>query len=156
MQTFSGMQRDSFNFNDIVRCVAFLALFIVYESLSTIYYFLPPLFGFCFALAAVKKEPRFMWAVIVYILFYESEHSLITGSGALFLYIFIKYIMPVLEDFIMSRYVIMIIAVLFAYFGYYIFINALYFVFGANTISFSWFLIYYAAIEATIAVIVLD
>ncbi|MDR1452250.1 MAG: hypothetical protein LBI57_08000 [Helicobacteraceae bacterium] len=155
MQALSGMRRNRVDTRDIVRYGLALFALIIYESLGTIYYLFPPLFGFWFAFVAAKKEPRYLWIAVCYILFYEADHGLITGSGCLFLYFFSKFVVPTIEEVIISRFVVSAIAVASAYFVYYALISLTYFLFGMVPFSFSWLFIYYIAFESMIAAAVL-
>ncbi|MDR2639741.1 MAG: hypothetical protein LBC09_07900 [Helicobacteraceae bacterium] len=155
MQTFSNLQRNRVDPKDIVRYGLILFALIIYEALGTIYYLLPPLFGFCFAFVAAKKDPRYLWLAMCYILFYEADRGLITASGCVFLYFYSRFIVPAIEDFIMSRFVIAVISIMNAYLVYYALISLIYFLFGMEPLSFSWLFIYYIAFESVIVAMVL-
>ncbi|MDR2152483.1 MAG: hypothetical protein LBO72_06655 [Helicobacteraceae bacterium] len=123
--------------------------------MGTIYYLAPPLFGFWFAFVAAKKDPRYMWLAMCYILFYEADRGLIAASGCLFLYFFARFVVPMIEDFIMSRFVISLAAIACAYLVYHPLVSFIYFLFGMEPLSFSWLFIYYIFFEAIIAAMVI-
>jgi hypothetical protein len=145
------MRRNSVDSRDIIRYGILLVALIFYEALSTIYYLMPPLFGFWFAVTALKKERHFVWLAVCYILFYEADHGLIIGSGCLFLYIYSRFALPAIEDLIISRAVITIVSIASAYLCYYALISLIYFIFGMNPVSFSWLFLYYIALESILA-----
>ncbi|MDR0665378.1 MAG: hypothetical protein LBF86_07670 [Helicobacteraceae bacterium] len=155
MQAFSDVRRNGVNPRDIVRYGFILLALVVYESLGTIYYLLPPLFGFWFAFVAHKKDQRYMWLAMCYILFYEADHGLIVASGCLFLYFFLKFVVPTIEDIIVSRFAIAAVSIASAYLVYYALVSLIYFLFGMEPLSFSWLLVYYIFVELIIAAAVL-
>jgi hypothetical protein len=149
------MQRDSIDpLSLTIACVA-VALLVIYEALSTIYYLLPPLFGFAFAFASMRREPIVLYSAIVYIVFYEADHSHIVGSCVLFLLIYVKLLLPRLRDVIFSARVVVAFSCFFAYFGYFIFMNVVLMIFGAPTMELNWLLFYYAGVESALAMILI-
>jgi hypothetical protein len=149
------MQRNGVDTRALIRYGFILAALAIYEALGTIYYLLPPLLGFWFAFVAAKKEPRYLWLAIAYLLFYEADHGLIVGSCCLFIYFFSKFAVSAIEDFIMNRVLVSFISTTIAYVGYNAFISLIYFLFGMDPVSFSWLFLYYIACESILAAAVI-
>ena len=156
MQTFSDMQRISSNPRIIARDLLWLIPLVIYESLGTIYYMLPPLIGFFVALLVINKKERYLPLALIYLLFVEADHGLFICSTWIFLIIFDRFIVPIMEDYIISKSFSIIFCVVSGYALFYMFIYLVYFLFGIPPIPFSWLLAYYAAVEAIFALVVLQ
>lgn len=126
---------------------------VVYESLGTIYYLLPPLFGFFIALLIQNRQSRYVPLVMIYFLFMEADHSLFLFSSWIFLLIFFKLILPFMEEYIVCKRCILVLGVVFGYLGYFFFINSIYFLVGVNTLDWTiWLLIFYIVVESVLVV----
>lgn len=93
MQTFSYMQRNIDDKKNIIYILIF-TISIFYESLTTIYPFLPPLLGiaFWFFLKALNFNNRLLFFLItIYTIFFEVDHSLPLFS-TIFLYLLLYLI----------------------------------------------------------------
>lgn len=149
------MRRISADTQLIIRDLLWIIPLVIYESLGTIYYFLPPLFGFFTAVLVVNKRSRYLPLVLVYMLFYEADHRYLMFSSWMFLFVFFRFIVPLVEDYIISRGTIFFLTVLISYVGLYFFVSLIYFAFGVEALNFSWLFIYYIFIETILALVFL-
>jgi len=147
MQTISNLQRDS---NDNKTALfGWLVFLIVYESLSAIYIYLPPLFGLMMSFLYVKKDEKAYFLVLIFLLFFESNHSFFVFSGWLFLWIFIKFIMPLVEGILDCKICLQIAAVVLSYLGFYSFIIIFNFLIGIQSEVYNYgYILYYIIIES--------
>ncbi len=92
MHTFSRLQRNSDDEKTFLKNIlVFVALFL-YETLSTIYPYLPPLFGLAGWRIATSRDlgEKILWSVYLYI--YETDHGLVccnlllAALGGIFFY----------------------------------------------------------------------
>ena len=149
MQAFSSMRRNRTD-KKILR-IFFLVIGIVfYISISDIYYLLPPLFGVIYVLAQERYEANdinaFYW-LIPLLIFLETSKGLPFLSTLLFMAFSFKVILPKFRKFFGFSKVFIPFFIIYAYFGYFIFLNFMGFLLDYNVPPFSWFLSFYAGIE---------
>jgi hypothetical protein len=149
------MRRISPDTKLIIRDFLWIIPLVIYESLGTIYYFLPPLFGFFTAVLVANKRTRYLPLILVYLLFYEADHRYLMFGSWIFLFLFFRFIVPLMEDYIISRGVVLFLTVLISYVGLYCFVSLIYFAFGVEALSFSWLFVYYVFIETILALVFL-
>ncbi|MDR3347024.1 MAG: hypothetical protein LBN32_00260 [Helicobacteraceae bacterium] len=149
------MQRISADTRTLIADFLWLIPLIIYESLGTVYYFLPPLFGFFAAVLALNKRSRHLLVVLIYLLFFEADHGFFIASSWLFLLLFFRFFVPLMEDNIISKTLIVIFSVAGCYIGYFIFVSLIYFIFGMPAIEWNFLVLYYIAIETILAVVIL-
>lgn len=153
MQTFSNMQRNITYQRDLKQ-FSLLILILVYEAISTIHNYLPPLLGFMFILFlnSVKNANKFLiFTTIIYLLFFEANRDFLIFSSILFFVISIYYIEPKFGKIIKCNRCLIPILITWVYFGYYIFINLNYFILNLEEIGFNPLIIYYIFIESLLA-----
>lgn len=151
MQTFSGMQRNSTNIRTLTHDLLWLVPLVIYEALGTIYFLMPPLFGFMVALLVINKRKRYLPLVLLYLLFYEADHGFFICSSWFFLFIFFRFALPIIEDYIVSRSFTVFLTITACYIGYFLFVLLINFIFGLATPQWSWLLMYYVLIESLLA-----
>ena len=125
MQAFSSMRRNRTD-KKILR-IFFLVIGIVfYISISDIYYLLPPLFGVIYVLAQERYEANdinaFYW-LIPLLIFLETSKGLPFLSTLLFMAFSFKVILPKFRKFFGFSKVFIPFFIIYAYFGYFIFLN---------------------------------
>ncbi len=151
------MRRDIFDKNYLKAFI--LALFIVgYESLSDIYYVLPPLFGVAFVLAdeAYRKNNKLLlFSLLFFLLLFEASKGYLFFSSVIFFYLSFEFILPMIRQFLVCDKCLIPIFIFYAYFGYYVFMELLGGLFRVSVPDFSTIIFYYAFIEALFLAILL-
>ena len=139
-----------------VETIFWFLLLIVYESLSTLYVYLPPLFGLLLAYLYAKQDEKIYVFVFAYLLFYEANHSHIIFSTWLFAWLFLKFIMPLAEENIVCKRCLHVLGIVVAYFGFYLFTSVFNFLLGIQGDEYEYLLlIYYIVVESLLVFIVL-
>ena len=149
MQTFSGMQRSISDQNSLTPFI-YVALFVLYEGLSSIYLFLPPLLGVLFFLfiKAFKKEDLLSIILIVFsILVFESEKGYLLFTTVIYFALVLKLILPKIEQSFNCNVCIKISIVLLAYVGFYFFTSIVSSIFLLPMPAINYYIIYYIVIE---------
>jgi len=117
------MQR-SITYPFYIKAVTLFLLYLVYESLSSIYLFLPPLFGvlfFYFIRALDKQNISLLLLVVLLSLVYEADKGYLMLSSLVFFSFSYKFINPKLEQLIECRRCLDLIYIVMAYIGYWLF-----------------------------------
>ncbi len=143
------MQRSITN-KSYLAPFAYVILFITYESLSSIYLFLPPLFAVLFVLFidALKKEDSFSVFLISFCLVvYESQMGFAIFSSILYFSMIYKFVMPSLKKNFGCRSCIKLASVVLSYFGFYLFLVILSNIFLLPMPSINYYMLYYIIIE---------
>lgn len=153
MQIFSSMQRNSSDSRSLAKDLLWLVPLVVYESLATIYYLLPPLFGFLIALLVVNNASRFLPLVLIYFLFFEADHSFFVFSSWVYLFLFFRVLLPVMQDYIICKRCILVLSVVLGYVGYFLFVSGIYMLVGATPLDWSvYLLLFYIVVESILVV----
>lgn len=143
------MQRSIINQNPLAPFV-YVLLFIAYESLSSIYLFLPPLFAILFVLFinAIKKEDGVEIFLISFCLVvYESQMGFPLFSSIIYFGLIYKFVMPKLKKNFDCRSCIKVASVILSYFGFYLFLALLSNIFLLPMPSINYYMLYYIVIE---------
>ncbi len=123
MQTFSYLQRDSFNKRALVKIFIAFGL-IFYEALHSIYPFLPSFFGlfFCYLLFFLDSRVRFyeIIYIFIYLTIYEIDKGFYFLSFALFFTIYYNFIAEEIRKIIYCKWCLAFIYVSTGYLGYYL------------------------------------
>ncbi len=143
------MQR-SLTYQDGINLFFVLLLYIVYESMTTIYLILPPLFTllFFYFREAIERESYILLGyVTVMLLFFEADNGYMLFSSIAYFTLLHRYIIPSLETIITCEICLKVLMVLFVYIGFYFFslLNSYLFFTAAPEIDS--FVIYYMVIE---------
>lgn len=128
----------------------YVALFVLYEGLSSIYLFLPPLFGVLFFLfiESFRKEDLLAIILVVFsILVFESEKGYLLFSAIIYFALTMKLILPKIEQNFNCKVCIKASIVLLAYIGFYFFTSVLSSIFLLPMPSINYYIIYYIVIE---------
>lgn len=150
------MQRDSSDIRSILKDLLWIIPLVIYESIGTIYYLLPPLFGFFVALLIYNKQERYLLLVLLYCLFIEADRSVFIFSSWIFLFLFFRLLLPLIEDYIISKRAVLIFGVAFGYLGFYLFVNSIHFLVGAPILEWNMLLLlFYILIESIMVVFLL-
>ncbi len=129
---------------------SYIVLFIVYESLSSIYLFLPPLLAVLFVLLskAFKRDDSIAIILISFCLvLFEAEKGYLLFSSIIYFLIIYRFIMPKLRQNFSCAACIKISYILLAYIGYFLFSLLIANVFLLPIPSISYYIVYYIVIE---------
>ncbi len=144
------MQRSITNKKSIKNYFIYTILFVVYESLSSIYLFLPPLFGVLFVLLinAIDKNDTIAVIFIAFCLVvFESQMGYILFSSIIYLLLIYKFILPKIIQNFNCYSCIKVSYILLAYFGFYMFNSFFANVFLLPIPTINYYIVYYIVIE---------
>jgi hypothetical protein len=149
------MQRIGTDYRPVETILWFLAL-VVYEAFSTLYAYLPPLFGLMLAYLYSRNDEKSYFVVFAFLLFFEANHSLIIFSTWIYAWIFLKFIMPVAEENIVCRRCLHVLAIVVAYVGFYLFIQLFNFLLGVPGEGYEYLMfVYFMIVESLLVFVVL-
>lgn len=130
--------------------LGYVALFILYESLGSIYLFLPPFFGVLFVLfvyALDKEDAMSAFAISLCLVIFEADRGYILLTSILYFILIYKFVMPKIIQNVNCKPCIKVSYVLFAYVGFFIFNALLSKIFMMPMPVFTYYIIYYIVIE---------
>ncbi len=128
----------------------YVALFVIYESLSSIYLFLPPLLGvlfFLFIKSLKNDDVIAIFLVAFCLLIFESEKGYLLFSTIIYFGLIYKLVLPKIEQNFNCNPCIKISIVLLAYIGFYFFNVVMSTIFLLPLVGISYYIIYYIIIE---------
>lgn len=144
------MQR-SFTYKEALVALLALLLLVVYESISSILYLLPPLLGAAFYLFCDFADKRYYFrliSIITFLLVLEADKGLVFGSTVIFFVFGYLFITPPLKNLISSQSIYKISLILIAYIGYFSFLSIVGLFVKEELFNLSWIIIYYALLES--------
>ena len=144
------MQRSRTNQKSLRDSFLYIILFIIYESLSSIYQFLPPLLGVLFVLLinALNRENTIGVVVITLCLvIFEAEKGYILFSSVIYLLLAYKFILPKVIQGFNCYSCIKFSYVFIAYVGFLIFNTLFSSIFLVDLPGTNYYIIYYIVIE---------
>jgi len=143
------MQRSLSHQKPLVPFV-YLALFVLYNSLCTIYPILPPFFGVLYLLfsrALQKDDTGSIFLLAIALMVYEANFNFMFGSSIIYFYLLHHFFMPKITQTILCKSCIKFLYVALAYIGYFLFLSLIANIFMLNVPSFHYYIIYYIVIE---------
>jgi len=143
------MQR-SISYKRPLAPIAYIVLFVLYSSMSSIYTFLPPMLAVLFVLfnKALEKNDTFMLLLVIFCLVvFEANHGYSLFTTVIYFYIVYKFIMPKLIQNFSCNSCIKVSYLLLAYVGYYLFLGLIANIFLLPTPNVSYYIIYYIVME---------
>jgi len=144
------MQRSITYKKSVKDLFLYIVLFIIYEALSSIYLFLPPLFGVLFVLLvyALDKDDTISVLLIAFCLVvFEADKGYVLFSSIIYLLLTYKFILPKLIQNANCASCIKIAYVTIAYLGFYL-VNALFAnIFLLPMPEINYYIVYYIVIE---------
>jgi hypothetical protein len=143
------MQRSISHKNNIAPYI-YVALFLVYTSLSGIYLFLPPLLAvlfFLFRKALDREDTTYVVIVSLCLVLFEAENGYTLFSTIIYFTIIYKYVVPRISKNFGCQSCINFMVVSLVYFGFFIFNSLLTSVFFLPEPNISYYIIYYIIIE---------
>jgi len=144
------MQRSISNKKSIKNYFIYTILFVVYESLSSIYLFLPPLFGVLFVLlinAINKNDTVYVIFIAFCLVVFEVEKGYILFSSIIYLLMIYKFILPKITQNFNCYSCVKVSYILLAYIGFYLFNSFFANIFLLPMPSINYYIIYYIVIE---------
>lgn len=151
------MQRSISNQKSISPLI-YILLFIVYESLSSVYLFLPPLLAVLSALFidALKKDDSMQLFVTSFcMIIFESQMGYPLFSSIIYFSLIYKFVLPKIEQSFGCASCIKISQVILAYVGFYLFNMLMSNIFLLPEPSINYYAIYYIIMEFLIVSIFL-
>jgi hypothetical protein len=143
------MQRN-ITYQDVVRSLLYLLLFVVYESLSSIYLLLPPLFAIIF-FYFVKNLDELnylnLFLLIMMLLFYEATKGFFLFTSIIYFFFVYYFIIPKIVQYVNCKGCLGLIYATLAYFGYWIFTLLVAQIFWLELPSVDWYIFYYIFLE---------
>lgn len=125
-------------------------LYLFYESLSTIYLFLPPLFGvlfFYFIRALDKQDISMLLLVTAMLLLYEADKGYLIFSSLVYFAFVYKFILPTIQQIIECKPCLRFFYVVFAYIGFWLFTLLLHQVLWMEVPELGWYVLWYIIFE---------
>jgi len=143
------MQR-SISYQKPLAPFVYTALFVVYISLSSIYLFLPPMFGVLFVLfsKALKKQNSILIFLTSFsLLVFEAEKGYTLFTSIIYFIILYKFVIPKVQQSLSCVSCIKFLSVVFVYVGFYFFTLLLSSIFMLPIPNITYYIIYYIVIE---------
>jgi len=143
------MQRSISHQKPIVPFV-YIALFLLYSSLSTIYLFLPPLFSLLyvsFSRALERQDSTLIFVVFLCLVIFEVNFDYMLFSSIVYFYILYKFIMPKIRQIFSCKSCILFTSVVLSYLGYFLFLMLIGNIFMIATPEISYYVFYYIVVE---------
>ena len=144
------MQRSISNQKSLKEPLIYTLLYVIYESFSSIYLFLPPLFGVLFALlisSLNKENTLYVMFVTFCLVVFEADKGYVLFSSVIYLLIVYRFILPKVIQNVSCNACIKASYILFAYIGFYLFNTVIANIFLMPIPSISYYIIYYIVIE---------
>jgi len=133
-----------------IKAFSLFVLYLLYESLSTIYLFLPPLLGvlfFYFIRALDKQDISLLLLVTLMLLLYEADKGYLLFSSLVYFTFVYKFILPRLQQMIECKRCMLFIYVFFAYIGFWVFTLLLQQVLWMELPTLDWHVLWYIVFE---------
>jgi len=143
------MQRSISHQKPIIPFLAVI-LFVLYDSLGSIYPFLPPLLAVLYVLfsrALENEDSISVFVIVLCLVVFESNYGYLLLSSVVYFYILYKFVMPKIIQNSNCVTCIRALTVLFVYFGYFFFLALLSNIFLLPQPSINYYIIYYIVIE---------
>ena len=143
------MQR-SFTYKKILTGFLLVFIFMIYQSLSSIYLLLPPMLGvlFFYFIRALEKEdlPKLILIILLLLVFEADKDFLLFSTLVYFTFIY-RFVIPRLKIMISCDICLKVLLLLLAYLGFVFFSYVLAQVLWVETPSLHWHIFYYILIE---------
>ena len=143
------MQR-SITYPFYIKAITLFLLYLVYVSLSSIYLFIPPLFGvlfFYYIRAVDKQDISLLLVVTAMLLVYEADKGYLLLSSLVYFSFIYKFILPKLEQMIECRRCLHLIYIVLAYIGFWLFSLLLQKMFWLELATVDWSVLWYIFFE---------
>jgi len=128
----------------------YIILFVLYDSLGSIYPFLPPLLALLYVLfsrALNNNDTVSIFLIVLCLVVFEANYGYIFLSSVVYFYIVYKFIMPKIIQNSSCAICIRAITVILIYLGFFLFLTLLSKIFLLPQPSINYYIIYYMLIE---------
>ncbi len=143
------MQR-SITYPFYIKAITLFLLYLLYESLSTVYLFLPPLFGilfFYFIRSLDKQDISLLFTVVVLLLVYEADKGYLFFSSLVYFSFIYKFLLPKLQQVIECSRCLHFIYIVLAYIGFWLFSLLLQQMLVLEFSTIDWYVLWYILFE---------
>ena len=143
------MQRSISNQKHIVT-FAYIIFYLIYESLSSIYLFLPPMFAVLFVLYSKAMDKQDFVSLIILafcLMVYEADKGYLLFSTIIYFTLVNNFVMPKITKSFNCNSCIKFLYVVITYIGYYLFLVLISNIFLLETPSIDYYIVYYIVIE---------
>ncbi|CAI6144749.1 MAG: hypothetical protein SPLUMA1_SPLUMAMAG1_01713 [uncultured Sulfurimonas sp.] len=143
------MQR-SITHQNTVELFAYIAIFVLYSSLSSIHLYLPPMLAVLFVLFTRSLAHNDYASILILsfcLVIFEANHGYMLFSSIIYFYIVYKFIMPRINQNFSCRWCIKLSSVLVAYPGYFLFLYLTSSIFLLSSPELNYYIVYYIVIE---------
>ncbi len=150
------MQRNSF-YKTNIKYLLFFLFCVIYESLSSIYIYLTPLFGvaFYYLLINIKDQKKYfqIFLVFLYILIFEVDKGFIPLSFIVFFLFYYFFLFERIEHFLNKKISKIFFHTINIYIGYYLINLFLDYLFGYNIPNINFLYLLYIIVDTLISVV---
>ena len=144
------MQRSITNQKLIITKIIYVLMFAVYESLTSVYLFLPPLFAVLFILFsnALRDENVISLLFIsICLLIFEADKGYLIFSSIIFFTLLYKFLIPKLSQNLHCESCVKASSVFIVYLGFYLFSLLISNIFLLEKPDINYYIVYYIIIE---------
>ena len=128
----------------------YIILFVLYDSLGSIYPFLPPLLAVLYVLfsrALDNNDTVSIFLIVLCLVVFEANYGYILLSSVIYFYIVYKFIMPKIIQNSSCAICIRAVTVILIYLGFFLFLTLLSNIFLLPQPSINYYIVYYIVIE---------
>jgi len=128
----------------------YIILFVLYDSLGSIYPFLPPLLAVLYVLfsrALDNNDTVSIFLIVLCLVVFEANYGYILLSSVIYFYIVYKFIMPKIIQNSSCAICIRAVTVILIYPGFFLFLTLLSNIFLLPQPSINYYIVYYIVIE---------
>ncbi len=143
------MQRSITNQKPLAPLL-YIAVFVIYQALSSVYLFLPPLLGVLFVMFAqsLKREDSYTAFLVAFCLVvFEADKGYVLFSSVIYFFLVYKFVLPKLIQNFSCHACLQITYILLAYLGYYAFSILVSNIFFLPIPEMNYYIVYYIVIE---------
>ena len=143
------MQR-SITHKNTVELFAYIVIFVLYSSMSSIYLSLPPMLAVLFVLftrSFKRNDYASIFILSFCLIIFEVNHGYMLFSSIIYFYIVCKLIIPKVNQIFSCTWCIKLSSVVMAYIGYFLFLSLMSSIFLLAPPELNYYIIYYIVIE---------
>ena len=143
------MQR-SLTYQKPLAPLLYIAVFVIYQALSSVYLFMPPLLGVLFVMFAqsLKREDATTALLIGFCLVvFEADKGYTLFSSIIYFYLLYRFVLPKLIQNFSCHACLQITYIVLAYLGYYAFSVLISNIFLLPLPEMNYYIVYYIVIE---------
>jgi len=143
------MQR-SITYQNPLAPLLYIAVFVIYQALSSVYLFMPPLLGVLFVMFAQslkRKDASTALLIAFCLVVFEADKGYTLFSSIIYFYLLYKFILPKLIQSFSCHACLQITYIVLAYLGFYLFSILLSNIFLLPLPQINYYIVYYIVIE---------